>query len=263
MTSASPYTCITCHVAFQTGDLQRAHYKTDWHRYNLKRKVADLGPISATEFAEKVDAVQQRTEKNNEQDQRAALTCKDCGKAFTSENGLLNHTKSRKHAETVARNAQPDSKKTRQFVETPKTNPTESMEEVEDEEEDEEDDDDEWNDMDDGATVTRKELLCSDVELSLLLDASGVEGQTEVLGTPLSLEECLFCSLKSTNLEENLSHMAHAHSFFLPDFDYISNLPGLIEYLGKIVVESKEQRRTLSLSSSRRESRDLSRLSLV
>ncbi len=64
------------------------------------------------------------------------------------------------------------------------------------------------------------------------LDASATEGETQVLGTPLRPEECLFCSLKSSNFEENLSHMAYAHSFFLPDFDYIKDLPGLIEYLG-------------------------------
>ncbi len=26
--------------------------------------------------------------------------------------------------------------------------------------------------------------------------------------------------------------MAYAHSFFIPDFEYITDLPGLIEYLG-------------------------------
>lgn len=107
MSSPSPYTCITCHVAFQNGELQRSHYKSDWHRYNLKRKVADLGPITAVEFSEKVEVIQQqqRAEKSNEAQQRVALMCKDCGKAFTSENGLLNHTKSKKHLETIVKNA--------------------------------------------------------------------------------------------------------------------------------------------------------------
>jgi pre-60S factor REI1 len=106
MSSSSPYTCITCHVAFSNGELQRAHYKSDWHRYNLKRKVADLGPITANEFTEKVEAIQQQqhSEKNIDNN-RSALTCKDCGKAFTSENGLLNHIKSKKHMDTVAKNA--------------------------------------------------------------------------------------------------------------------------------------------------------------
>ena len=26
------FTCITCGVAFHDADLQRDHYKTDWHR---------------------------------------------------------------------------------------------------------------------------------------------------------------------------------------------------------------------------------------
>jgi pre-60S factor REI1 len=85
---------------------------------------------------------------------------------------------------------------------------------------------------------TSNELRLADRIISidfLCLDASALEGETEVLGTPLQVEECLFCSLKSVNLEDNLSHMAHVHSFFLPDFEYISDLPGLIEYLGKTI----------------------------
>lgn len=60
-----------------------------------------------------------------------------------------------------------------------------------------------------------------------------MEGDNQILGTPLLPEECLFCSAKSANLEENLSHMVHAHSFFLPDCEYIKDLPGLIDYLGR------------------------------
>jgi len=56
------YTCITCRVMFADKDgsegcaaeLQKAHYKTDWHRYNLKRKVADLPPVTAENFQQRV-----------------------------------------------------------------------------------------------------------------------------------------------------------------------------------------------------------------
>lgn len=41
------FTCISCHVAFKEASIQREHYKTDWHRYNLKRKVVDLPPVTA------------------------------------------------------------------------------------------------------------------------------------------------------------------------------------------------------------------------
>jgi len=58
------YTCITCRVVFAdkegndgvSAELQKAHYKTDWHRYNLKRKVADLPPVTAENFLQRVVA---------------------------------------------------------------------------------------------------------------------------------------------------------------------------------------------------------------
>ena len=43
-------TCITCSVQFKEAGGQRDHYKTDWHRYNLKRKVAEMPPIQEQEF---------------------------------------------------------------------------------------------------------------------------------------------------------------------------------------------------------------------
>jgi len=56
------YTCITCRVMFadkdgnegRAAELQKEHYKTDWHRYNLKRKVADLPPVTAENFQQRV-----------------------------------------------------------------------------------------------------------------------------------------------------------------------------------------------------------------
>ena len=43
---------LCCSLA--SAELQRAHYKTDWHRYNLKRKVAELPPVTAEDFTQKV-----------------------------------------------------------------------------------------------------------------------------------------------------------------------------------------------------------------
>jgi pre-60S factor REI1 len=48
------FTCVTCTSAFKDSEKQRAHYKSDWHRYNLKRKIADLAPVNAQAFAERV-----------------------------------------------------------------------------------------------------------------------------------------------------------------------------------------------------------------
>jgi hypothetical protein len=52
-------------------------------------------------------------------------------------------------------------------------------------------------------------------------------------GEQLPPEVCLFCVDPSSNLEENLSHMALAHGLFIPEKEYLTDLRGLIVYLGE------------------------------
>ncbi len=49
----------------------------------------------------------------------------------------------------------------------------------------------------------------------------------------LSPTSCLFCNHQSSSLEDNLTHMSNSHSFFIPDAEYLIDLPGLITYLGE------------------------------
>lgn len=90
------YTCISCRVAFADGDVQRAHYKTDWHRYNLKRKVADMPPVTAENFQERVLAQRAAAEQQVNQS-GATESCDVCNKKFSSVNAYQNHLKSHKH----------------------------------------------------------------------------------------------------------------------------------------------------------------------
>lgn len=44
-------TCNTCAITFQDREEQRQHFSTDWHRYNIKRKVVlDVKPVTLSEF---------------------------------------------------------------------------------------------------------------------------------------------------------------------------------------------------------------------
>ncbi|KAI9317949.1 C2H2 type zinc-finger-domain-containing protein [Dichotomocladium elegans] len=94
--SENHYTCLACHVVFSTSELQRDHYHTDWHKYNLKRKIAELTPVSAEEFAEKLLAAQM---KGQEEKNRSNLVyeCATCRKSYSSENAFHNHLLSRRH----------------------------------------------------------------------------------------------------------------------------------------------------------------------
>lgn len=55
---ASPsglFTCLSCQVAFQTPESQRNHYRSEWHRYNLKRKVVNLPCVTLDQFSSKTE----------------------------------------------------------------------------------------------------------------------------------------------------------------------------------------------------------------
>ena len=70
-----PYTCLSCSLAFTDTASQREHYATDLHRYNSKRRVAGLGPVSLELYNEKV--LSSRVEPT-EETVAGRLSCKAC-----------------------------------------------------------------------------------------------------------------------------------------------------------------------------------------
>jgi pre-60S factor REI1 len=62
--------CISCKLLFPTTEEQKIHFKSDFHRYNLKRKVLGLGFVSLAEFEAKQPKqaiqVEQKTNKKHE-----------------------------------------------------------------------------------------------------------------------------------------------------------------------------------------------------
>ena len=44
--------CNSCHVSFTDRAEQVTHYRLDWHRYNLKRRLRGLPHVSQAKFEE-------------------------------------------------------------------------------------------------------------------------------------------------------------------------------------------------------------------
>lgn len=209
------YTCITCRVAFSGGELQRTHYKTEWHRYNLKRKVAELPPVSAEGFQERV--LLQRTIDQSQHEEKLAQYCRVCRKHFSSKKSHESHLRSRKHKEVVAALE-------RLRVATSEAEPSKS----------------ESCDLD-------KRLEGSPQKPSVEPSMDGIkrsndktmleedEGATDSDPEPLNVTDCLFCPQCVTDLETNLEHMGASHGFFIPDLEYLVDLRGLVRYLGEKV----------------------------
>ena len=55
LTVSTSKTCSTCGVTFESRDDQKAHFKLDWHRFNIANKLKGLKAISEDQFEEQLD----------------------------------------------------------------------------------------------------------------------------------------------------------------------------------------------------------------
>ncbi|KAL7266645.1 pre-60S factor rei1 [Rhizina undulata] len=251
-----PFTCNTCQVAFRNHDQQRTHYHTDWHQYNLKRKIASLPPLSSETFAEKV--LHAKTSSRLEREKATfEKLCQACNKVYYSENAYANHVGSYKHRQNVAMlqtaglraggrgiigggPALVDSKGT--MDERDETgsviSSTFSLGEpavVDDDERQKEIKEAKIQAETEFAGMV-KDLKISENPKETNQTTSGVStAEEEDIQEPteLPLEACLFCTYVSPSLQLNISHMTKAHGLFIPERDYLVDLEGLFGYLGQ------------------------------
>jgi pre-60S factor REI1 len=177
----SGFTCVTCHVVFTDPVAHKAHFQTDWHRFNIHRNLENEQPVTEQVFLDRVVPVV----KSRQEAKRAAAAthiCELCKKQFSSEAALKNHMNSRKHRE----------------------NSQDMISE---------------NDQDLEAKVQEK------LSQLYLIDPK---------------VECIFCSSKFPHFEAVMQHMTQVHSLFIPDLEYLNDLPGLVKFLAdKVSLEFK------------------------
>ncbi|EPX70960.1 ribosome biogenesis protein [Schizosaccharomyces octosporus yFS286] len=245
---ATAFSCTTCHVAFHSADSQKVHWKSDWHHYNLKRKVASLPPLSADVFAEKILSIQ----KHNEAVQKKAefyRECNYCNKNFYSEGAYSSHLASKKHRENVRKfeiKSRKDSLK--QDDTSSITSSTLSMGEPVDESAEEEE-----------IQNLSKRLASESVSVSdslrngsNLKDTSQAQASASKIpaeptsedfekelarrvSQKLGLKDCLFCNSSFSSFDASKKHMKAIHSLFIPEREFVVDEPGLFEYLAEKV----------------------------
>ncbi|WKY01525.1 hypothetical protein Q1695_015491 [Nippostrongylus brasiliensis] len=208
------FTCVACHLVFKTADLQRDHYRTDWHRYNLKRQVTELPPVTAEQFREKVLAYRSEKETlKKEEEDETALYCATCRKKLKSKNALTDHLASKKHKEMETRKPKgPKQPKKKASLQQTSASLESEEKDVEMEVEDEDDDSSSGWVTDDGA---------EDEE-----DVDFDESQA------LPITSCLFCPQTTSSKEDAAEHMRFHHGFVLPDKKYLVDEEGMLKYLG-------------------------------
>ena len=213
------FTCQACSIAFHEPNEQRTHYQSDWHRYNLKRRVANLTSVTAQVFADKV-AAQKTSDASTKEKVNFVEKCEPCGKVYYSENAYANHMGSKKHKEAAKESF-------KQMA-------------IEKERKLEQKDDDAMSNQSDSTlgdeVEPSQQSIYESLTASQSLDEESQIQKKLANAKKLPIGECIFCRETQTGddieaLSANVNHMVKAHSTFIPEQDYLTDLRGLIEYL--------------------------------
>lgn len=203
----SVYTCNTCELQFESSPAQRVHMKSDWHRYNLKRRVANLPPISEEIFNSKVQALSNldRTE-SDQNDKKKQLTKKELRRR--EKEALLE--KKRQLLKIAEQNALKRMAEQKETTKQEEVREQKEVEEVEDEKGDEEE--------------------LTEEQLSEKLMQQKIDNRVDI-----PLTQCFFCTNNKSfeTVDCNLDHMFKNHGFYIPERKYLVDRDGLLEYIAE------------------------------
>ncbi|TYI17105.1 hypothetical protein ES332_A07G001100v1 [Gossypium tomentosum] len=204
--------CNACNREFLDEAERKLHYKSDWHRYNLKRKVAGVPGVTEALFLARQTALAEEKDKQNETPM--LYSCGLCGKGYRSSKAYSQHLKSRAH---IAQTSQhPEEEKAaiiKPFIRRAVNKPPQPRDT------NDEESDDNWVEVD------PDEDLASGDEMHI--DNGEKTGREEL--DPCC---CFMCDLKHDTIESCMVHMHKFHGFFIPDVEYLKNPEGLLIYLG-------------------------------
>ncbi|CAN6173399.1 unnamed protein product [Urochloa humidicola] len=201
-------TCNACNVRFVDDEQKRLHYRSDWHCFNLKRKVAGVPGVTEALFLALQAALGEGSTITSNPIQYG---CVLCGKEYRSARAHAQHLSSRSH---LLRASDEGTDSSIAGVAVVKLKPLAerrgpaSVEEDEDEQE---------------------ELANESVsDMPVEEDPSKCAEEPEELDPLL----CFMCDLKHDTVEGCVAHMHKKHGFFIPDSEYLKDPHGLLTYVG-------------------------------
>ncbi|PSC70432.1 zinc finger protein [Micractinium conductrix] len=239
--------CSTAGTYFESREDLTEHQRSDFHRYNLKRKIAGLPPVTHEWYEARKAQLLASAATPVQRVWFDPLT----RRKFYSENTYLAFTRSKKYRDLVKKSgeAAPAPIVTlRKLDEAPQTAAQQAAQQAAaqqkaaarvgptaegpgyrvkpavhggpaamEEGSSDESDEDEEEGVDDGSTWET---------------ASEEEMQADEKWEEWDVRRCLFDNKVSPSMEENLEHMFKNFGFYFPDAQYLSDPEGLLKYLG-------------------------------
>ncbi|KAG2308226.1 hypothetical protein Bca4012_082708 [Brassica carinata] len=216
--------CNSCNKEFEDDSDQKLHYKSEWHRYNLKRKIAGVPGVTEALFEARQAAIAQAKIKSNEAP--LLYSCGVCNKSYRSSKAHEQHLKSKSHVLKASSSGEEDKAIIKQLPPPPPPRRVEKKDMGSIEEESEESED-EWVEVDSDEDLEAGEDMDEDDE-----EGSGEEDMDEDDDFELDPSCCLMCDKKHKTIEKCMVHMHKFHGFFIPDIEYLKDPKGFLTYVG-------------------------------
>ena len=225
--------------------------RNDWHRYNLKRRVASLPPISSETFTEKVLSAQANS---SAAAAKASFerACSTCQKTYFSENAYQDHIGSKKHRMRVLATAKGRPADTESMVSS-KTSLVDGVDVNSSAEKQDPEAELEFEKVVDGLRDTsisdsdplpgrpsRPHNPMSERQDKHLRSPDTAPQAARNHDTDIPLSRCLFCNYDSPTWKLSTCHMAKIHGLFVPEQNYVTDLEGLLRYLQAKVHQNHE-----------------------
>jgi hypothetical protein len=194
----SSSTCNSCNVTFSLEDA-KAHYSTPFHNANVKRRLADLAPLTLAAFQRASAAEAAAAAARAAAEEAVLYICDACHKTFSSEGQFRAHNTSGRHRERV-----------RELLAARAG-------------------------AGGGGGGGVAGAGATDAAPAAGAEQEEKEEKEETL--EVGATHCVFCWAAADSLEANFLHMRSAHSFSLPDAEFCVDPAGLVERLHEMVIE--------------------------
>ncbi|KAL8063682.1 hypothetical protein ABFX02_01G042700 [Erythranthe guttata] len=220
-------TCNACNTEFLDDVDQKLHYKSEWHRYNLKRKVAGVPGVTETLFIARQSAIAE--ERGNLNVTPMMYSCGFCGKGYRSSKAHAQHLQSKSHLITVSEatgGKDEGSTIIKPLRRVAKQPPKHMVEEDEDSE------DSEWEEVDpEEDLISENGDALRKLNLNKNSSDADMDEDDEDNFEDLDPSCCFMCDMEHGTLESCMVHMHKYHGFFIPDIEYLKDPKGLLTYL--------------------------------
>jgi pre-60S factor REI1 len=201
--------CATCTITFESKELMRKHYETDFHLTNVRRRVEGQKILTQSEFRHSNPNLAAGEE---ETDGTPLYSCSLCKKAFRSIQTLQSHVKStahlmRKEQRIISRDSEAASMLSSTSLGSA------------------------------AIGLHRRHKMHNKVRSAHKDPAQEASVKVSVQDRDEDVDElrCLFCGFKSATVEANLEHLLKEHEFTIPLIHRCTDVKGLLLYLARKV----------------------------